>query len=447
MGIGNRSVNNLGLRNLTRSITREAVTPSLRNTPMPSVNSTEFEQIFPNNYSLDSLLSAEGEYEELTADILRDIMELDFSVLPFENNFPFEDFLRRNTVFSTSPLPGMLFREPADIFGMLRKLTIMDTTLRNPYDPEETFRKLKKFSPREIEQIFGDVKTFNHELAEEVDLNQLYAEALGERWRNGGDISLEEIKEFRKNWESLFNLETDWKGDGTIVRVSELLAYLDRIGDVIVEANGTTPENTIINLDLAKKYFNENLIKKGDADVFADYLEHWGRKLQIKKKEIAAAHANGGAFGQISRAGGTYEPYTQSVKIYLIPLIYEAVVNNTDFENNPSASDTPDSAQLGESLKDERIRNIAMMHITRTLLHEYAHHVSMSKDRKKTGVAFEDWNDQYASMGRDELPSDYTTAAPSEGYAEVFAYYWIDRIFSTEDFPEMYEKLRRFIGA
>ena len=443
MGIASKNSNNFGIKRNNQNIESKKKDSNILNKNISE--SKRFEKIFPNCYSLDSILKASDGYEDIVKDVLKEVMDLDFSILPFQDIFPFEDLVKNNMIFSTSPVPGMLFRDYYDVLAMLRDNSNMDNTLERFHDWNDSEDKIKNTTKKRKKEIIENLLRFNEEMLEEVDLCQIYSQALGERWQKGGEFSLEEIKDFRKCWDSLFNQETDYDKDGTIELVRGFLKIMDELGDYISKETGRTPGDTILKLDLVKDYFNEKVVKDGNAEAFSGYLFHWAKKLEVKKQEMLKTFKNGGTYGQIDRSGGTYHPHLKTIHISLIPAIYEVVVNQS-IDRGLKLGDTPDSKDISDILKQHPdLKEKIIKKVTITLLHEYAHHIGYSQDRGKTGVDFSKWKDIYNKLEKNELPSGYASTSPSEGYAETFAYYWTEKILS-EDLFKPKKDIIPFIG-
>ena len=443
MGIASKNSNNLGIKRSNYNVKSKKTTDYISNQGISE--SKRFEKIFPNYYSLDSILTTSGGYEDIIKDVLKEVMDLDFSILPFQDIFPFMDLFKNNMTFSTSPVPGMVFRDFYDVFSMLRDNSDMDNTLERYHDWNESEKKIQNMSEERKKELLENLLKFNQELLEEIDLCQLYAQVLGERWQNGDEFSLEEVKDFRTCWDSLFNQETDYDRDGTIEIIRSFLKSMDELGDYISKQTNRTPEDTILKLDLVKDYFNEKVVEDGKAAAFSGYLLHWAKKLEVKKQEMLKTFKNGGTYGQIGRSGGTYHPHLKTIHISLIPTIYEVVVNQS-IDRKLKLGDTPDSKEISNILKKyPDLKEKIIKKVTITLLHEYAHHIGYSQDRGKTGVDFGKWKDIYNKLEKNELPSDYATTSPSEGYAETFAYYWTEKILS-EDFFKPKKDIIPFIG-
>jgi hypothetical protein len=269
----------------------------------------------------------------------------------------------------------MVFRDFYDIFAMLRDNSDMNHTLERFHDWNDSEKKIQDTTEERKKEILENLLNFNKELLEEVDLCQLYSQALGERWKKGGEFSLEEVKDFRRCWDSLFNQETDYDKDGTIEIVRGFLKSMDELGDYISNQIKRSAKDTILKLDLVKDYFNEKMVKDGNAEAFSGYLFHWSKKLEVKKQEMLKTFKNGGTYGQIGRSGGTYHPHLKTIHVSLIPAIYEVVVNES-IDRGLKLGDTPDSKEISDILKKyPDLKEKIVKKVTITLLHEYAHKI------------------------------------------------------------------------
>lgn len=75
-----------------------------------------------------------------------------------------------------------------------------------------------------------------------------------------------------------------------------------------------------------------------------------------------------------------------------------------------------------EYLENERP---SFLEVKNTLLHEYAHHISVSSDRTAIPYNFEEWSQEWLKLKKaNKLPNDYSGVDACEGYAELFAAYW-----------------------
>ena len=442
MGISSRSTSSMGIISSARNLI------SGKNSAAPRrIDSRTYEHVFQNCYSLDSILKgAPGEYGEMAQRLMRSVMEQDFSALPFEDSFPFRGFVENNTIFSLSPIPGMIFSDESEALTFLKSINHMDLTLVEAYDYDASLRRMNKFPKKEKRRIFGDLDKFNRELVEELDTNILFGEAFAERWmQDDGEILLSELREFRRNWDSLFCKETDYDGDSTIVSISRTLEAIDDIGTVVTQHTGTDPDDTILSLPLIKQHLNETLYEKGDGDAVGKFLSHWVRKLEVKREEVIRAQSLGASYGQIGRAGGSYNPHTQNMQVHLVTNFRTTIANAAIEHGEPGETygiaDMESVLQRYPEIREKVVRNI-----TGTLLHEYAHHVSFAGNRADTGIDFSTWAAAYAEHPREDLPSDYSMVNPCEGYAEVFAKYWEDVISGQEKYTPP-KDLGSFVGA
>jgi hypothetical protein len=425
-----RQPSNMGI--LTRSRTQKA-TSKLSSEPMTC------EGDFPNHYTIEELLrGVPGEYEALAREVLSEIDSYDFSVLPFEDSFPFRKFLSDNMFISLSPLPGMLFPSEEALYLKLKKVEQTDRTLKTPFDHEATLERLRNLSAEEKRDILLDTQRFNRELLEELTEVGELSGILAERWRSGGDLLLSDLEDFDRTWKSLFNDVTAWDSDGTIRMIKKTTGLIVDTFQNLEMTKTQGSDNTIIKLGGLKKYLREKEIITGEVDAIADYLDYWGGKATVKRDEVMQGLIRGGYYGQIFRNGGSYDPYRESVDISFNTSIRADLAGSNRERFQLPILETSGIAEIGAQVaKNPELRRFMAQEMLATMLHEYAHHVSMSSRRSETGIDFERWHETYAKLG--DFPSEYAATDPAEGYAECFAYHWIKHFLKPGDEPHFRE--------